>query len=47
MLLPSDDMAVRNLLELICDNDALPTSLREPSAVVSQVLRQRGHLRSR
>lgn len=44
MLMPSDEVAVRNLLEIIYGNPRVPASLREPSAVVTQVLKRRGYL---
>ena len=43
-LMPSDEVSVRNLLECICGDQRLPASLREPSAVVRQVLKRRGYL---
>jgi hypothetical protein len=44
MLMPSDEVAVRNLLEFIYGDQHLPVLLREPSAVVRQVLKRRGYL---
>ena len=44
MLMPSDEVSVRNLLEMICGNPRVPASLREPGAVVRQVLKRRGYL---
>jgi hypothetical protein len=35
---------VRNLLEFICGDRRLPAALREPGAVVRQVLKRRGYL---
>lgn len=43
-LMPSDETSVRNLLEFICGDQRLPAALREPSAVVRQVLKRRGYL---
>jgi hypothetical protein len=43
-LLPSDETAARNLLEFICGDRRLPAALREPSALVRQVLKRRGYL---
>jgi TolA-binding protein len=43
-LMPSDEVSARNLLECICEDQSLPASLREPSAVVRQVLKRRGYL---
>ena len=41
MLLPSDQLAVRNLVEFIYENEQLPESVRVPSPVVMQTLQRR------
>jgi tetratricopeptide (TPR) repeat protein len=43
-LMPSDEVSVRNLLECICRDQRLPPLLREPSALVREVLKRRGYL---
>lgn len=43
MLMPSDEMSVQNLLNCICDNADLPAALREPSALVAQMLKRKGY----
>ena len=42
MLLPSDQVAIRNLVEFIYENEQLPESVRVPSPVVMQTLQRRG-----
>ena len=42
MSLPSDQVAVRNLVEFIYENEQLPESVRVPSPVVMQTLQRRG-----